>query len=86
VEWGCPVASDVFSTALAMNNRRRVVGVSGDANFNTRRALAAGVPVDLNSLILSNSELYLLLACSIHARDRSSGWRSIAPDSSTAKS
>lgn len=63
-----PVDSDVFSAGLGLNDGRQVVGVSGDANNNVRATLwQKGVPVDLNTLIPSTSELYLITACSVNA-------------------
>jgi probable HAF family extracellular repeat protein len=63
-----PFGSDVFSTALAINDGGVVVGVSLDDKNNPRAmSWVHGVPVDLNSLIPQTSTLYLLVACSINA-------------------
>jgi probable HAF family extracellular repeat protein len=64
-----PFGEDVFSTAIAVNHDRTVVGVSINAQGNLRAALwQDGEPFDLNSRISASSSLYLLLACSINSR------------------
>jgi probable HAF family extracellular repeat protein len=63
-----PFGSDVFSTALAVNDGGSVVGVSLDAKNNPRAvSWERGVPTDLNNLIPNSSTLYLLFACSINS-------------------
>ena len=63
-----PFGSDVFSTALAINDGGSVVGVSLDAKNNPRAvSWERGVPTDLNNLIPNSSTLYLLIACSINS-------------------
>jgi uncharacterized membrane protein len=63
-----PFGEDVFSTAIAINHHRTVIGVSIDAQGNLRAALwQDGEPFDLNSRISASSSLYLLLACSINS-------------------
>jgi probable HAF family extracellular repeat protein len=63
-----PFGSDVFSTALAINDGGGVVGVSVDDQNNPRAvSWEHGVPVDLNNRIPNISTLHLLLACSINS-------------------
>ena len=62
-----PVATDVFSVALAINDERQVTGVSLNGNFQSRAVLwLHETPIDLNTLVPSTSGLYLLLACSVN--------------------
>jgi probable HAF family extracellular repeat protein len=51
-----------------------VVGVSLDANFNPRAFLwEDGAMTDLNTLVVGDSPLYLLTACSINSRGEITG-------------
>jgi probable HAF family extracellular repeat protein len=60
---------DIVSSAINLNDRGEVVGVSSDANFHLRAwVLRDGVPADLNTLIQADFPLHLLLACSINSR------------------
>ena len=64
-----PFPKDIYSGALDINSRGEVVGTSLDADFNLRAVVwENGVPVDLNTRISGNSELYLQLAESINSR------------------
>jgi probable HAF family extracellular repeat protein len=59
---------DFASLALGINDRGAVVGASLDASFNARAFLwENGVMTDLNTLIPTNSRLYLLFANSINS-------------------
>ena len=66
---------DAFSAAFSINDSARVVGISLDANFNPRAFVwQAGVMTDLNTLIPTDSTLYLLIACSINAEGQIVGF------------
>jgi probable HAF family extracellular repeat protein len=59
---------DVNSLAIGINDAGDVVGASLDAMFNPRAFVRQnGAMTDLNSLIPTNSPLYLLTACSINS-------------------
>jgi len=59
---------DAASLAIGINDGGDVVGASLDASFNPRAFVRQnGVMNDLNSLVPSNSPLYLLIAYSINA-------------------
>jgi probable HAF family extracellular repeat protein len=69
------LSGDAISAGLGINNSGRVVGVSLDANFNPRAFVwQNGVMTDLNTLIPTNSTLYLLLACSINSEGQIVGF------------
>jgi probable HAF family extracellular repeat protein len=62
------LAGDVNSVGVAINDEGQVVGASVDANFNPRAFLwQNGTMTDLNSLIPTNSPLFLMLACGINS-------------------
>ena len=66
---------DAFSAAFSTNDSGRVVGISLDANFNPRAFVwQSGVMTDLNTLIPTDSTLYLLIACSINAEGQIVGF------------
>lgn len=57
---------DSYSLATAINDQGKVTGVSLDANFNIRAVLwENGKPIDLNTLVPSDTTLDLQTACSI---------------------
>jgi probable HAF family extracellular repeat protein len=57
-----------FSTAIGINDGGQVVGVSADESFNIRAFVGSnGQLHDLYALIVSDTPLYLLLACSINS-------------------
>jgi probable HAF family extracellular repeat protein len=59
------VAGDAYSIAVAVAKRGLVLGVSLSANFAPRAALwRDGIATDLNTLVPSDSPLYLESACS----------------------
>jgi probable HAF family extracellular repeat protein len=75
--------ADVASVALSNNDRGDIVGVSLDANFNSRAFLRRdGVMRDLNSLIPANSPLSLWTAASINGLGEVVG---LAQDKKTGK-
>jgi len=62
------LSEDFFSTAIGINDGGQVVGVSADESFNIRAFVGSnGQLHDLNALIVSDTPLYLLLACSINS-------------------
>jgi probable HAF family extracellular repeat protein len=66
---------DALSAGIAINDAGKVVGISLDANFNPRAFVwHKGVMSDLNTLIPTNSTLYLLIACSINAEGQITGF------------
>ena len=68
------VQGDVASSAISINERSVVVGLSIAANGNTRAVVwHKGVPSDLNTLVEGNSPLYLLTGCSINSRGEITG-------------
>ena len=68
------LSGDLASNAISINEGGSVVGVSLDANFNPRAFLwRKGVMTDLNTLVVGNSPLYLLTACSINSRGEITG-------------
>lgn len=74
---------DVASLAIGNNDRGEIVGVSLDANFNSRAFLRQhGTMTDLNTLIPVNSPLSLWTAASINARGEVVG---LAQDKTTGK-
>ena len=65
---------DLASLAISINDPGVVVGLSIDANGNTRAVVWHGdVPTDLNTLALPSSPLYLLTGCSINSRGEITG-------------
>jgi len=68
------VPGDLYSAAIGINDSGRVVGVSLDASFNPRAFLRQGKDlIDLNTLVLASSPLYLATACSINAAGEITG-------------
>ena len=69
-----PLKGDVASAAIAINEHGLIVGLSIEANGNSR---AVGwhnrVPSDLNTLVQANPPLYLLTGCSINSRGEITG-------------
>jgi probable HAF family extracellular repeat protein len=66
---------DTFSVGLAINDSTKVVGISLDANFNPRAFVwQNGAMTDLNTLIPTNSTLFLLTACSINSEGQIVGF------------
>ncbi len=63
---------DTYSVAIRINDRGEVVGVSLDANFNSRAVLwKNGMPLDLKNLVVSNpASLTLQLAWAINSSGR----------------
>jgi len=60
---------DVASLAISINDPGMVVGLSIDADGNTRAAIwHGGIPIDLNTLVEPSSPLYLLTSCGINDR------------------
>jgi probable HAF family extracellular repeat protein len=66
---------DSYSTANDINDKGQVVGVSCDATFSVCRAFLweNGVMTDLNTLISSNSPLYLTYGAGINDRGEITG-------------
>jgi probable HAF family extracellular repeat protein len=65
---------DVASLSISINDAGTVIGASLDPNFNPRAFLwEKGVMTDLNTLIVSDSPLYLLTGCSINSRGEITG-------------
>jgi probable HAF family extracellular repeat protein len=65
------VDADACSYALSINENVQVVGISGSTNCETKRAFLwepGGRMVDLNSLISSDSDIYVTLASQINNR------------------
>jgi len=64
------VAADFWSVALGINDNGQIVGASANADFSVLRAFVRenGVLVDLNGLILGQTNLFLETACSINAK------------------
>jgi probable HAF family extracellular repeat protein len=59
---------DVDSLAVGINDAGEVVGGSFDADFNPRAFfMRGGTMSDLNTLIPTDTKLYLLFGCSINA-------------------
>ncbi len=78
-----PVGTDGINLAWGLNGSGQVVGQScADTSFSNCRAFLwqNGVTTDLNSLLASNSSLYLLLANDINDRGEIAGY---AVDSTT---
>jgi hypothetical protein len=62
-----PFGTDVLSVALAVNDGREATGISLNGNFEiTRHLWLHEAPHELNTLVVSTSGLYLLLACSVN--------------------
>jgi probable HAF family extracellular repeat protein len=78
-----PIAGDVASAALSINDQGEIVGISFTANGQNlvpRAFLTVnGVPTDLNSLVTGGSPLYIIDACSINSRGEIIGF-AIASD------
>ena len=65
---------DVASAAIAINEHGEIVGLSVEANGNTRATVwHNGAAVDLNSLVKGNSPLYLLTGCSVNSHGEITG-------------
>ena len=68
------LSGDLASNGISINDGGSVVGVSLDANFNPRAFLwRRGLMTDVNTLIVGDSPLYLLTACSINSRGEITG-------------
>jgi probable HAF family extracellular repeat protein len=70
------VDSDTCSFALSINENTQVVGISGDTNCASTRAFLwehGGAMVDLNSLISSDSGIYVTFASTINDRGEIGG-------------
>ncbi len=68
------LSGDLASNGISINEGGSVVGVSLDANFNPRAFLwEKGAMTDLNTLVVGDSPLYLLTACSINSRGEITG-------------
>ena len=66
---------DQFSVGIGINDSGKVAGISLDANFNPRAFVwQNGVMTDLNTVIPTDSRLYLLVACSINAKGQIVGF------------
>ena len=62
------IPGDVASVGLGINDGGDIVGISNDPDFNLRAFVRQnGVMSDLNTLIPSDSPLFLIIACSINA-------------------
>ena len=69
------LSGDVASVASAINDAGEIVGISIDPAGNPRAVYwHNGIPVDLNTLVASGSNLYLLWAADINNRGEITGW------------
>jgi len=68
------LSGDVASLSISINDAGSVVGASLDANFNPRAFLwEKGKMTDLNTLVASDSPLYLLTGCSVNSSGEITG-------------
>ena len=74
---------DSYSSAIAIDNKGLVLGVSISASFSPRAALwRNGTATDLNTLVPQDSTLYLESACSINDKGEIIGFATLKSDPS----